>query len=131
MNVIVDTSVWSHALRRKSTIYNVATTGLSRLLDSNNAIIIGPIRQELLTGFRNELQFEKLKSELRQFPDHLIFTEDYELAAELSNTCGKNGIQSSPVDILICAVALNNEMKIFTLDKDFVYYQKVIPIKLY
>ncbi len=131
MSVIIDTNIWSEALRRKQTSDPTITRQLTRLLEINSGVILGPIRQELLTGFKQKDQFEKLKSELRQFPDFPIYTEDYELAAELHTQCVANGIQCFTVDILICAVAVHNEMQIFTLDKDFIHYQRVIPINLY
>ena len=57
--------------------------------------------------------------------------EDYEKAAELFNTCRRNGIQGSQIDFLICAAALNNKISIFTTDKDFENYKKFINIKLH
>jgi predicted nucleic acid-binding protein len=45
--------------------------------------------------------------------------------------CRKKGIQGSHIDFLICAVAELHEMSIFTLDKDFIRYATVLPIKLY
>ncbi len=131
MKVIIDTNVWSHALRRKQINHPTIADQLYSLIDTNSAIMLGSIRQELLTSFKQKEQFEKLKHELRQFPDFPIYREDYELAAELHSECVKNGIQCSTVDILICAVAIKNEMQIFTLDRDFIHYQQVIPIKLY
>ena len=41
-----------------------------------------------------------------------------------------NGIQGSHIEFLICAVANRMESPIFTNDKEFVHYQKVIPIRL-
>lgn len=131
MKVIADTNIWSYALRRKSNDFPLTTTVLNNLITSNSIVIIGPIRQELLTGFRVNGQFEKLKSHLRQFSDYPIQTDDYEIAAEFHTTCSSNGIQGSPVDFLICAVSYVNDFEIYTLDKDFSHYQKHIPIKLH
>jgi predicted nucleic acid-binding protein len=71
-----------------------------------------------------------LKNRISVFEDFTIKTIDYELAAELYNQCRAKGIQGSHIDFLICAVAINNQMSIFTLDKDFENYQKVFPIKI-
>nr|AGS54022.1 PilT-like protein [uncultured bacterium contig00204]AGS54417.1 hypothetical protein [uncultured bacterium contig00180] len=53
------------------------------------------------------------------------------MAAEYSNICRKNGIQGSPTDFLLCAIACRYNMEIFTEDKDFLNYKKYLPIKLF
>jgi predicted nucleic acid-binding protein len=93
--------------------------------------IIGPIRQELLSGISNQLVFENLKKKISLFADYPIQTEDYEQAAEYANICRKNGIQGSHTDFLICAIAVKNNWEIFTEDHDFLSYQKYLPIKVY
>ena len=45
--------------------------------------MIGLIRQELLSGIREQAQFEKVKSALALFLDEQIDTADYEHAARL------------------------------------------------
>jgi predicted nucleic acid-binding protein len=72
-----------------------------------------------------------LKEKMKGFNDFQIETSDYELAAEYSNLCRKNGIQGSNTDFLICAVAVRNNFEIFTLDDDFDQYKKYLPIKLF
>ena len=64
------------------------------------------------------------------FADHTIATYEYELAAKFHNNCRRHGIQGSHTDYLICAVAQNNAFRIFTLDKDFIQYQKHVGIQL-
>ena len=75
--------------------------------------MIGPIRQELLSGIKFAEQFKKLKKTLTYFPDLQIKSADYEKAAELFNLCRKSGIQGSNTDFLICAIAVNHNMTIF------------------
>ena len=48
--VIVDTSVWSLALRRKQPASDAINAELARLIDEGEALIAGLIRQELLSG---------------------------------------------------------------------------------
>ena len=60
-----------------------------------------------------------------------IFDDDYIQAAEFYNICRKNGVQGSHIDFLICAVAVRLSVEIYTTDKDFLNYQKHLPIKLY
>jgi predicted nucleic acid-binding protein len=128
MKVLVDTSVWSLALRRKEP--NVIAQKLTDLLEDSLAVLIGPVRQELLSGISDETVFMNLKSKLEPFDDLPINTRDYETAARFNNICRTNGIQGSHIDFLICAVAYNNGVLIFTTDEDFRNYAKHLPIRL-
>ena len=99
MKVLADTSVWSLALRRSRVAAGAGTAEeLARLIQSYQVVLIGPIRQELLSGIRFEEQFSKLQDRLRAFPDMLLRTEDYELAARCFNRCRARGIQGSNTD---------------------------------
>ena len=130
MSVLVDTSIWSLALRRKAAV-SLQEETLKHLVFDGMVKIIGPIRQELLSGIPNKGQFEALKLRLSHFPDTTIKTTDYELAADFFNACRQNGVQGSHIDFLICAVAAANDLEIYTTDKDFLNYQKIIPIRLF
>ena len=101
-----------------------------KLLNHGVVEIIGPIRQEVLSGIREQLQLERVREHLRKFPDLRITTDDYEEAASFYNRCRSKGIQGSATDFLICAVATRNDLVIFTDDHDFVIYSKVLAIRL-
>ena len=131
MKVIVDTSIWSFALRRGKTSDKSLLVELESLISDYRVQLIGPIRQELLSGIKSDQQFDKLKRYLSSFPDYHIQTEDFVLAAKFYNQCRKKGIQGSNTDFLICAIAVNNNWQIYTLDQDFSHFEKVLPIKLY
>ena len=133
MRILIDTPIWSKAFRRKkikSDDKNVVDI-LKYLIDEFMEIIIGPIRQELLSGISDEKIFNELKEKMKGFNDFPIETIDYELAAEYSNVCRRNGIQGSNTDFLICAIAVRNNFEIFTLDDDFNEYKKYLPIRLF
>jgi predicted nucleic acid-binding protein len=93
--------------------------------------MIGPIRQEILSGIRSESQFIELQKHLESFPDLPILTEDYVTAAKFFNHCRSKGIQGSNTDFLICAVAARNRFSIYTTDKDFDLFSKHIQIVLH
>jgi predicted nucleic acid-binding protein len=135
MNVLVDTSVWSFALRRKTESLNATekfiVAELSELVREGRARLIGLVRQELLSDIKTTEQYEKLRLHLRSFPDEPIDTSDYEEAAKAGNRCRGKGIIVSIVDILICAVAIKREWAIFTTDPDFTNYAKVLPISIH
>ncbi len=131
MKVVVDTSVWSLALRRNKQSIFAPAQELRQLIKDHRVQMIGPIRQEILSGIRNEAQFNKLRKHLGSFPDLPILTDDYVQAAKLSNQCRSNGIQGSNTEFLICAVAVRNKFSVFTTDKDFEPFSKHIRIILH
>jgi len=135
MNVLIDTSVWSLALRRKNEDLNTnerfLVSELSELIREGRARVIGLVRQELLSGIRATEQYEKLRVHLRSFPDELVDTSDYEEAAKVGNRCRAKGVVVSIVDILLCAVAIKRQWAIFTTDPDFSNYAKVLPLRIH
>jgi len=130
MKRLVDTSVWSLALRRHTPPSTPVVQHFAKLLEDLSVGIIGPIRQELLTGIRELTQFERLKEKLAILPDEPILPVDYVTAASLSNTCRAHGVQGSHTDFLICAVSLRNSWPILTTDMDFHQYARYLPIQL-
>lgn len=90
-----------------------------------------PIRQELLSGVRDQTQFAQLEADLSAFPDLPVLTEDYVTAADYFNLCRSRGIQGSNTDFLICAVSVRKDMAIFTTDGDFRQFAGCLPIVLY
>lgn len=131
MKVLVDTSVWSLALRRGKQSIAAPAQELRQLIQDHRVQMIGPIRQEILSGIRNDSQFNKLRKHLESFPDLPILTNDYVRAAKFFNLCRSKGIQGSNTDFLICAVAVRNKFSIFTTDKDFELFSKHIKIILH
>ena len=129
--VIIDTCIWSLALRSKTPIEKTTAESLTKLIDENRAKIIGPIRQEVLSGYSEYEKYEELRKKLKYFPNEPILDSDYEAAAEYSNLCRKKGIQGSHIDFLICSFSVRSEMKIYTTDKDFTNYSKILPITLF
>ncbi len=134
MKVLVDTSIWSLALRRTGEISaedSLLVSELQELINDVRVTIRGPIRQELLSGISTKSQFDALKEHLEAFEDQPISRQDYERAAEFFNTCRQSGIQGSQIDFLICSIAAGAALPIFTSDKDFLLYIKYLPITLY
>jgi hypothetical protein len=131
LKVLVDTPIWSYALRSKNNEYQIEIDALTSLIRDQRALTIGPIRQEILSGYSDLRKYSIIKDKLSYFANTPILDTDYERAAEFSNKCRKKGIQGSHIDFLICAVANRIDIPIFTNDKDFEYYQTIISIKLF
>lgn len=131
MNVLVDTSIWSMVLRRGGLKNQDIVNDLTKLIEEFRVQVIGPIRQEILSGIKTEKQFNELRSYLSAFPDLTLETADFEQAADFFNICRRSGIQGSNTDFVICSTAYRRNLEIFTSDKDFRDFQTCIPIKLY
>ena len=130
MRVVVDTSVWSLAIRRSGIKPSAHRELLTDIIHDGRVVMLGVIRQELLSGVKQAEQFKKLKTHLRYFPDLEMETGDYETGAEFYNTCISSGVQGSHIDFLICACAFRREFGILTTDPDFERYQRHIPLRL-
>src|SRR3984893_11580114 len=135
MIVLIDTPVWSLALRRQPGVLNAReralTAALEELIRDGRAQIMGAIRQELLSGIREEERFRKLRDYLRAFDEPQLEMGDYEEAAEMHNQCRGRGISGSAIDFLICATARRRNWQVFTMDADFHRYSKVLGLRLY
>jgi predicted nucleic acid-binding protein len=135
MNVLVDTPVWSLALRRKqvdlSAREKAITEALAELIRDGRAQLMGAIRQELLSGIREEERFRRLRDYLRAFDEPRLEVSDYEEAAQMHNRCRGKGIAGSAIDLLICSVAYRRKWQIFTTDRDFGRYASVLAVKLH
>jgi predicted nucleic acid-binding protein len=135
MQVLVDTPIWSLALRRTDTDLNPGqqrlADALRELIRDGRAQLVGPVRQELLSGIRHENTFTRIRDQLRAFDEPSLDPGDYEEAAHIHNRCRSRGIAGSPIDFLICAAACRRDWQIFTTDQDFTRYAKEKPLVLY
>jgi len=131
MRVLVDTCVWSLALRRRDNLQRPEAEELRRLIQAQITEIIGPIRQEILSGVRDQAQLARLETHLNSFPDLSLSSDDYVMAAKFFNLCRSKGIQGSNTDFLICAVAVRHDLAIFTTDGDFRQFARCLPIVLH
>jgi predicted nucleic acid-binding protein len=131
VNVLVDTSVWSLALRRAKRLDDTTPRELAELIGEGRVVLLGPVRQELLSGIKGKTQFELLRDRLRAFPDLALDSADFEQAAAAFNHCRERGIQGSNTDYLLCATAMRRKLAIYTTDGDFLHYAKVLRLTLH
>jgi predicted nucleic acid-binding protein len=104
---------------------------LERLVRADVVQMLGPIRQELLSGAQPQERFGQLREYLRFFPNLALDEDDDERAAEFYNRCRSRGVHGAATDFLICAVAARHELRVFTTDEDFARYADHLPIKLH
>ena len=130
MRVLPDTCIWSLVLRRREPSSSHARE-LRRLIEDCQVGLIGPIRQEILSGIRLSAQAETLADHLRDFVALSLQAEDHERAAHFFNLSRNHGVQGSNTDFLICAAAVRYELSIFTVDEDFERFAHFLPISLH
>jgi hypothetical protein len=121
MKLLVDSSVWSLALCRKdvtgmSPNEQKLKAELAQAIQDGRVAMIGLIRQELLSGIKEEAQFDRVKAALEPFLDEMIDTADHEHAARLYNGCRRQGVEAGTVDMLICAVAMRRKWQVLSSD---------------
>ena len=90
MKLLVDTSMWSLALRRKNTASlspdeQRLKAKLVQAIQDARVAMLGLLRQELLSGIKEKAQFEKVKAALNPYLDEPITTADHEYAAQVYN----------------------------------------------
>lgn len=129
--IACDTSALSQFLRRSPDTANDAALKVEKLIDSNELALFGIVRQELLSGIKLPAHFERIDLTTQALPLFFADDEDHTTAARFFNSCRSKGIQGSPIDFLICAMAVKRKFPIYTTDPDFELYEPIIPIKLY
>jgi hypothetical protein len=132
MKALVDSCVWSLALRRRHGVEGLSKEerklvgALTDGIRDGLVVMVGPVRQEVLSGIRHVEQFERLREHLAAFRDEPIESEDYVHAAWLDHLCRKEGLQCGPVDMLLCALAERRGWSILTNDDGLLRCMKEI-----
>ena len=131
MRILVDTSVWSLALRRGGPADHPAVVKLRDFLDSGEDLFLtGLILQEILQAFRSEEVAAQTADFFEPFP--LLPTESNlcRAAARLYRRCRDKGLAASTLDCHIAAAAMENDCQLLTTDRDFERMSQVCPIEL-
>jgi tRNA(fMet)-specific endonuclease VapC len=122
--ILVDTSIWIEFFRAKSEVGD----HLETLLTQNAVWTCGVVLYEVLQGIKSENEKSKLRSMLTDLPYIEMRKATWERAAEFAILAKKNGLTLPLSDIFIAAIALENDLSIYTLDKHF---EQVPNLKLY
>ncbi len=131
MNVLVDTSVWSLAFRRKQESNDPAVKVLRDLIVSGHSIFyLGVILTEVLQGIRSETLFRQIEQQFDALELMTLTKHDYICAAKLSQVCRQAGITVGTIDYLIAAAAIEHSCSLLTTDKDFEHIATVSPLSL-
>jgi len=132
LNVLVDTSVWSLALRR-----DVPSSGpevrflRSALAGDASVFTTGVILQELLQGIRGPKGREAIVAHFASLPFLVPDRQDHIDAASLHTACRRKGLQVGTIDVLLAQLCLRHQLTILATDRDFNRIARVEPISVW
>lgn len=120
MTLLVDTSVWSLALRRDAVAEEIEVSALKEALMGTDVVVTtGLVLQELLQGFRGPKAQSQIIERFAALPLLQPDREDHVAAAEFRNSCRRAGVQMGTIDALLAQLAIRHELTLLTTDKDF------------
>lgn len=132
MTLLVDTSVWSLALRRDREATEPEVHHLTdALLGSEAVVTTGLVLQELLQGFSGPKASAQIVERFGALPLIQPDREDHIGAAGLRNTCRRAGVQIGTIDALIAQLCIRHELTLLSTDKDFTYVAKHCPLRVW
>ncbi len=129
MSVLVDTSVWSLALRSDSPARTREVDALAAALEAGEVVFVGCVLQELLQGFPARDKTHRLVDYLAPFPLLALHRGDVIFAAEIRNKCRAKGLAITTIDAQIAAASINHRCRLLTADQDFTRISKHFPIR--
>lgn len=120
MNLFVDTSVWSLALRRDGTSDQPIVRRLRDALDGGDGVFTtGLVLQELLQGFQGPKARDAIVDRFASLPLLIPDRTDHVEAAELRNACRRSGIQVGTIDVLLAQLCVRHDLVMLSTDRDF------------
>jgi predicted nucleic acid-binding protein len=129
VSVLVDTSVWSLALRRDAPRASREVEALSAAVERGVVCLTGAILQEVIQGFPSPDRSRRLVNELAPFPLLTLHRGDYVYAAEIRNKCRAKGLAVTTIDAQIAAAAINHRCTLLTADRDFDGIARHFPLR--
>jgi predicted nucleic acid-binding protein len=132
MTLLVDTSVWSLALRRDTQTIEPQVQQLKKaLLGSEIIVTTGLILQELLQGFLGPKAQTQIVARFSALPLLQPDRDDHINAATLRNTCRRAGVQLGTVDALFAQLCIRHDVMLLTTDKDFTHAAEHCPLRIW
>ena len=131
MRVLVDTSVWSLALRRGGPAEHPVVEQLSGFLDAGEDLFLtGVILQEILQAFRSEEAVSRVVEGLESFPLLPVERATCLAAARIYRRCREEALGASTIDCHIAASAIDNDCQLLTTGRDFERMASICPLEL-
>ena len=129
---MVDTSVWSLALRRDAAVNDPAVIALKSALRGAEIIVTtGLILQELLQGFVGPKAQAQIIERFSALPCLKPDADDHVAAAALRNSCRRAGVQVGTVDALIAQLCIRDDFVLLSADQDFTHVAKHCSLRVW
>jgi predicted nucleic acid-binding protein len=117
MSLLVDTSVWSLALRRDAPQPAPEVEALRQaLLGTDQVLTTGLILQELLQGFAGPKNRELLLHHFSVLACVQPDRNDHMEAAEMRNACRRQGVQIGTIDALLIQLCCGHDITLLSTD---------------
>lgn len=132
MTFLVDTSVWSLALRRDGSTTAPEVRALRNALEGSDAVVTtGLVLQELLQGFNGPRAAAAIVERFQALPFIAPDRNDHMAAAEVRNACRRAGVQVGTIDALLIQLCGRHELTLLAADNDFVHAARHVPFRLW
>jgi predicted nucleic acid-binding protein len=133
LKVLVDTSVWSLALRRdRPDDGNPSLDFLAYALQREGSILTtGLVLQELLQGFSGPKARTQILDRFTPLPLIVTQREDHTAAADLRNECRRGGLQIGTIDALLAQLCIRHDLVMLSTDRDFEHLARIAPLRLW
>lgn len=132
MTLLVDTSVWSLALRRDAEATEPEVQHLKdALLGSGVVVTTGQVLQELLQGFSGPKARAQIIERFAALPLLQPDRDDHIGAAVLRSTCRQAGVQLGTIDALLAQLCVRHELTLLATDQDFTHAAKHCALRVW
>jgi predicted nucleic acid-binding protein len=132
MTLLVDTSVWSLALRRDAEATEPEVQELKEALFGAEVVVTtGLVLQELLQGFSGAKAQTQIIERFGALPLLQPDRDDHIGAAALRNSCRQSGVQLGTIDALLAQLAIRHDLTLLTTDQDFTHAAKHCPLRVW
>ena len=132
MTLLVDTSVWSLALRRDVEVTTNEVLALHEAIEGSDAVVTtGLVLQELLQGFNGPNDRQAIIDRFGALPLIQPDRQDHVAAAEVRNACRRSGVQIGTIDALLIQLCGRYDLTMLSADKDFLNASRLVPFKLW
>ena len=132
MSLLVDTSVWSLALRRDQDAAVPQLHALREALAGADIVVTtGLVLQELLQGFAGPRAGQDIIERFSALPLLGPDRQDHIGAAQLRNRCRRAGVQIGTIDALLAQLCIRHGLTLLTTDHDFTLAAAHCPLRLW
>ncbi len=132
MTLLVDTSVWSLALRRDTDVPNAHVEHLHNALTGSDSVVTtGLVLQELLQGFSGPKAALGILQSFRALPILNPDRQDHVAAAEIRNKCRRSGVQIGTLDALLIQLCGRHDLTLLSTDRDFIFAAHYVPFRIW